>query len=125
IAILVRVTFDSMPPNRRKVLEKLASTSSLVTTEELECTLGLGESATQEAMIDLMMLGICKQEIPKRLPATEQTSSPEQTSRLAEQIAAAMSSKLCYTLTEGFRALLDDIPARHGTASRICETGGE
>ena len=70
-------------------------------------------------MTDLMMLGICKAEYPKRLPATEQTSG------LAEKIVAARESKLCYSLTEGFRALLDGIPARHGMASRICETGGE
>jgi hypothetical protein len=118
IAILVRVTFDSMPPKRRKVLEKLARDTS-ATTEELEAALDLCESATQEAMVDLIMLGVCKQEVPRRSPDAAKPSG------LAAQIAAVMASKPSYTLSDGFRKLMDGIPARHGTASRICETGGE
>lgn len=114
VAILVRVTFDSMPPKRRKVLEALARVTS-ATAKKLEAVLGLGESATQEAMSDLIMLGICK---------TEDRSTVERPSGIAA-CAAADPARMSYTLSDDFRALMDGIPARHGTASRICETGGE
>ncbi len=114
IAILVRVTFDSMPPKRRKVLDLLARVGP-ATTVQLEAALGLGESATQEGMYDLIMLGICKQVIP-----SNPTMAPP------NGIAGcAVAARMSYTLTEGFRALLDGIPARHGMVSRICETGGK
>lgn len=110
IAVLVRVTFDSMPPKRRKVLEKLASVDSATATQ-LGTALGLGESATQEAMGDLIMLRICEQVPPNAPPAV----LPDGVSRLAADIAADMA-RMSYTLADDFRALLDGIPARDGTA---------
>jgi hypothetical protein len=106
VAILVRVTFDSMPPKRRKLLERLARVTS-ATTKELEAALGLGESATQEAMGDLIMLGICKQVIPNNPPA----SPPK---GIAGWLAAG-SASMSYTLADDFRALMDGIPERNGT----------
>jgi hypothetical protein len=105
VAILVRVTFDSMPPKRRKVLDKLARVTS-ATGNELGAALGLGESATQETMSDLIILGICKQEVP---------STAERPSGIAA-CAAADPARMSYTLSDDFQALMDGIPERHGTA---------
>jgi hypothetical protein len=111
VEVLGRVTYDSMPPKRRKILEMFERAKS-ATGKQLEEALGLGQSATQEAMSDLIMLGICK---------TEGRSPAKPPSGIAA-CAAADPARISYTLSEDFRRVMDGIPTWALAARRGCET---
>jgi hypothetical protein len=115
IAVLIRVTFDSMPPKRCKVLDLLARVTS-ASTKQLEAELSLSQSAVHEIMEDFCMLHVCTKArggcaTPTPIPPAEPLgAAPNGMAGGFGQRVIAMERENTYTLAQEFRPLMDGIP---------------